>query len=104
MKHHHPFFLAVFFSLAGAALMGQTIPERQADFMVRNDGTYTLFAPVLPPLVQRAGAPAAFYEYYWEFGDGAFSFEENPSYVYADTARKEAYFMGTGKYDNGKAK
>ena len=103
MKRHHTLALAGFFSLASIALSAQPIPERQADFMVRNEGAYTLFAPVLPPLIQRAGAPAAFYDYYWEFGDGAFSFAENPRYMYQDTAAHEVFFMATGKYDNGKA-
>ncbi len=103
MKHQHPLSLAVLLCLTSTTLPAQTIPERQADFMVRNEGAFTVFAPILPPLAQRTGAPPAFYDYYWEFGDGAFSFEENPRHAYADTTKKEAYFMGTGKYDNGKA-
>lgn len=103
MKHPYPLTLAGLFSLAGIVLSAQPIPERQADFMVRNEGAHALFAPVLPPLIQRAGAPLAFYEYYWEFGDGAFSFAENPKHLYIDTAAHEVFFMATGKYDNGKA-
>jgi len=94
------FFLFLF--LAAFSLGAQT-PERQADFMTRNIGDTTLFAPVLPPLVQMAGAPQGYYEHYWEFGDGAFSFEENPRHVYADTTVREVYYLATGKYDNGKA-
>lgn len=89
--------------MAAFPLVAQIAPEREADFISRKDGPVTLFAPVVPPLVQIAGAPEAFYEYYWEFGDGAFSFEQYPQYVYADTSEKVVYFMATGKYDNGKA-
>lgn len=89
--------------LAAFPLNAQIIPEREADFITRYDGPVTLFAPVLPPLVQIAGAPEAFYDYYWEFGDGAFSFEEYPQYVYADSLEKMVFFAATGKYDNGKA-
>jgi hypothetical protein len=89
--------------LAISPLAAQVIPERQADFIARSDGAFTLFAPVLPPLEQIAGAPKAFYEYYWEFGDGSFGFEQYPKRVYADTLEKEVFFMATGKYDNGKA-
>ena len=83
--------------------LGAQTPERQADFITRNIGDTTVFAPVLPPLVQMAGAPQAYYEHYWEFGDGTFSFEENPRHIYADTSNREIYYLATGKYDNGKA-
>jgi hypothetical protein len=85
------------------SLSAQTVSERQADFIWRWQAPDVLFAPVLPPLVQIAGAPPAFYEYYWEFGDGTFSFEENPGHVYLDSIEHEVYFLATGKYDNGKA-
>lgn len=91
-----PLFLITF------QLDAQT-PERQADFMIRNIGDTTVFAPVLPPLVQMAGAPQAYYEHYWEFGDGTFSFQETPRHIYADTTSREVYYLATGKYDNGKA-
>ncbi|MFM9951034.1 MAG: hypothetical protein ACKV1O_24075 [Saprospiraceae bacterium] len=83
--------------------LGAQTPERQADFMIRNTGDTTIFAPVLPPLVQMAGAPQAYYEHYWEFGDGTFSFKETPRHLYADTSSREVYYLATGKYDNGKA-
>jgi len=94
------FFLLLF--LAAFPIGAQT-PERQADFMIRNIGDTTVFAPVLPPLVQMAGAPEAYYEHYWEFGDGTFSFKETPHHLYADTSSREVYYLATGKYDNGKA-
>lgn len=89
--------------LAVLPLTAQIVPEREADFITRYDGPATLFVPVLPPLIQIAGAPEAFYDYYWEFGDGAFSFEADPHYVYGDSLEQMVFFMATGKYDNGKA-
>lgn len=92
----------VWLFLAASPLGAQT-PERLADFMTRNLGDATVFAPVLPPLIQMAGAPQAYYEHYWEFGDGTFSFDENPQHVYPDSSSREVYYLATGKYDNGKA-
>jgi hypothetical protein len=103
MKHPHLLALVGLCNLATCALSAQVIPERQADFVSKNEGASTLFAPVLPALVQRAGAPTAFYEYYWEFGDGTFSFAENARHEYQDTSAHEVFLMATGKYDNGKA-
>ena len=60
------------------------------------------FSSVLRPLNQIAGAPNAFYSYYWEFGDGHFSFEENPKHVYRDTGLFNARLFATNNYDDGK--
>ena len=43
------------------------------------------FTADLRPLHRRAGAPKPFYTYLWEFGDGKFSFEQQPRHIYADT-------------------
>ena len=51
---------------------------------------------------QIAGAPEAFYSYYWEFGDGQFSFEEKPKHVYRDTGLFNARLFATNNYDDGK--
>jgi hypothetical protein len=77
--------------------------DRQADFLIRMSGNRLEVQPQLPPLQQIAGAPPAFYDYYWEFGDGHFSFEEAPVHFYEDTTEKEVLLLATGKYDNGKA-
>jgi hypothetical protein len=77
--------------------------NRQADFLIRMSGSRLEVQPQLPPLQQIAGAPPAFYDYYWEFGDGHFSFQEAPVHFYEDTTEKEVLLLATGKYDNGKA-
>lgn len=96
--------LTALLCLAAFTLLAQSEgTERQADFLMRWQGDELQFKPVLPPLVPIAGAPAAYYEHYWEFGDGQFSFEETPAHTYTDTGEHEVFYLATGKYDNGKA-
>ncbi|MGN6418509.1 MAG: PKD domain-containing protein [Pseudobacter sp.] len=57
---------------------------------------------VLRPLRQIAGAPAAFYTYFWEFGDGTYSFERNPVHQYRDTGNFDIRLFATNNYDDGK--
>lgn len=88
---------------AAYAQQAPNAPERQSDFISKPEGAGVRFAPVLPALIQTAGAPPAYYDYYWEFGDGMFSFEKEPLHYYADTSQHEVFLLATGKYDNGKA-
>ncbi|NSL90070.1 PKD domain-containing protein [Chitinophaga sp. Mgbs1] len=57
----------------------------------------------LRPLRQIAGAPAAFYTYFWELGDGTFSFSKNPQLHYKDTGTYRVRLYATNNYDDGKA-
>lgn len=57
---------------------------------------------VLRPLRQIAGAPAAFYTYFWEFGDGTYSFEKEPVHHYKDTGDYAIRLFATNNYDDGK--
>jgi hypothetical protein len=57
----------------------------------------------LRPLRQIAGAPAAFYTYFWELGDGRFSFDKQPLYAYRDTGVYQVRLYATNNYDDGKA-
>ncbi len=63
----------------------------------------TQFSAGLRPLRQIAGAPEAFYTYYWEFGDGTFSFDEMPVHAYATPGEYEVRLYATNNYDDGKA-
>ena len=56
-----------------------------------------------PPLDQIPGAPEAFYEYFWEFGDGSYSFEENPTHIYKDFGDGDVLVAMTNNYSNGGA-
>ncbi|WP_228099052.1 PKD domain-containing protein [Pedobacter sp. MC2016-24] len=60
------------------------------------------FSSVLRPLRQIAGAPEPFYTYFWEFGDGQFSFEKEPQHVYPDSILYQARLFATNSYDDGK--
>lgn len=60
------------------------------------------FNSSLRPLHQIAGAPEAYYSYFWEFGDGQFSFEENPKHVFKDTGLYNVRLYATNNYDDGK--
>ncbi|WP_084206038.1 PKD domain-containing protein [Filimonas lacunae] len=57
---------------------------------------------VLRPLRQVAGAPEAFYSYFWELGDGSFSFAKEPQHVYKDTGTYNIRLFATNNYDDGK--
>lgn len=84
-------------------VQAQETDYREADFIASPTGGAVRFKPVLPPLRQIAGAPPAFYDHYWEFGDGDYSFEEQPVHTYPAQGTYEVYYLATGKYDNGKA-
>jgi hypothetical protein len=60
------------------------------------------FNAALRPLRQIAGAPASFYSYFWEFGDGSYSFEKEPVHTYKDTGDYEVRLYATNNYDDGK--
>ncbi len=61
------------------------------------------FSAVLRPLRQLAGAPAAYYSYFWEWGDGRFSFDKEPLYAYHDTGLYQVRLYATNNYDDGNA-
>ena len=82
--------------------MGQRIDTTAAVINLSLTNNQAIFSSVLRPLQQIAGAPEAFYSYYWEFGDGHFSFEEKPKHVYRDTGLFNARLFATNNYDDGK--
>lgn len=60
------------------------------------------FTSLLRPLRGVAGAPAPFYSYFWEFGDGTYSFEKEPFHIYKDTGDYPIRLYATNNYDDGK--
>jgi len=66
------------------------------------NGNEVSFLSDTPPLNQIAGAPKAFYSYYWEFGDGNYSTEKDPKHTYKKTRDYEAKLWATNNYDTGK--
>lgn len=82
--------------------MGQRVDTSAAIINLQLTNNKANFSSILRPLQQIAGAPEAYYSYYWEFGDGQFSFEENPTHVYWDTGLYNARLFATNNYDDGK--
>ena len=60
------------------------------------------FSSTLRPLRQIAGAPEPFYTYFWEFGDGSFSFEKEPLHFFPDDKLYQVRLFATNSYDDGK--
>ncbi|PCH53470.1 MAG: PKD domain-containing protein [Flavobacteriaceae bacterium] len=60
------------------------------------------FSPETPQLNQIAGAPKAFYTYYWEFGDGNYSFKTAPKHTYKNKGNYKMQLSITNNYDDGK--
>lgn len=84
------------------AAQSSQILLREADFSTTPERGGLRFTPQFPPVQQIAGAPAAFYSCFWEFGDGNFSFEENPLHSYPEPGTYTAILDLTNNYDDGK--
>jgi len=82
--------------------MGQRIDTSIANINFLLTNNQANFSSTLRPLQQIAGAPEAFYSYFWEFGNGQFSFEEKPRHIYRDTGLFNARLFATNNYDDGK--
>ena len=94
------FFAVLFWA---TKLCAQTTePDRLLDFKVEANGDIQTFTPIMPPALQKPGAPKAFWSYFWEFGDGSFSREENPNHIYANQGDYVASLDATAHYDDGK--
>ncbi len=94
------FFLSFLFLFVASSLWGQE--ERLVDFTTQPKGDALRFIPQPPPLSQIAGAPPASWRYYWEFGDGTFSFEDQPVHGYSVGGQYDVLLAATALYDDGK--
>jgi len=93
------FALLLLLALTTAKAQDSIPPE----IRVEETGDSVHFSARLRPLRQVAGAPAAFYTYFWELGDGRFSFDKEPLYAYRDTGIYQVRLYATNNYDDGKA-
>lgn len=59
------------------------------------------FTADTPQLRQIAGAPKAFYTYFWEFGDGHYSTDNNPKHTYKSKGEYTTRLIATNNYDDG---
>lgn len=100
------FILSVLLSVLGGVAVAQT--ESSDSLSRKAPITYHLlrdavqFNAKMPSLRQIMGAPEAFYTYYWEFGDGNFSFEESPKHQYEEAGDYTVRLWSTNNYDSGK--
>ena len=88
-----------FVKLSAQILPSDTVP---AIIHYKTENGTTKFTSELRPLRPIAGAPAPFYTYFWEFGDGGFSFEESPSHVFTKYDSVMVRLFATNNYDDGK--
>lgn len=100
-------FILFVFSCCSQWLFAQEIQSqdsipRVATIKHQVEGTAIQLFPETPVLEQIAGAPKAFYSYYWEFDDGTYSKEENPKHVYKKPGDYEVKLWATNHYDTGK--
>ncbi|MCX7548431.1 PKD domain-containing protein [Xanthomarina sp. F1114] len=100
-------FTFILFCCCFQWLFAQNTPSqdsisRVATIKNQEEGTTIQFFPETPALEQIAGAPKAFYSYYWEFDDGSFSKEENPKHSYKTPGNYEVKLWATNNYDTGK--
>ena len=92
-------------SLTNLSLSQDTVIDttrRTATIDYKIEGKQVQFSPNAPQLNQIAGAPKAFYTNYWEFGDGTYSKENNPTKVYKKPGDYEVRLWATNNYDTGK--
>lgn len=68
---------------------------------IQNNNTF-IFKSEKPELTQIAGAPKAFYSYYWEMGDGNYSTKPEPKHTYKKPGDYEVKLWATNNYDSGK--
>ncbi|MFD0761861.1 PKD domain-containing protein [Lutibacter aestuarii] len=95
------FFLVVDQITSQSIIVKDTI-TRSAEIIYSVNGNKVSFNPETPELNQIAGAPKAFYTYYWEFGDGDYSFQENPNHTYKTKGTYKVKLSVTNNYDDGK--
>src|SRR5579872_4991180 len=89
--------------LLGAGTVATAQDSIPPEIHIDERGDSLHFSAALRPLRQLAGAPAAYYSYFWELGDGRFSFDKEPSYLYRDTGLYQIRLYATNNYDDGNA-
>jgi hypothetical protein len=96
--------LLIVFCLSINSSYAQVLPTDTVPAIIKftTENGATKFTSELRPLRQIAGAPEPFYTYFWEFGDGGFSFEKDPIHHFKKTDPVMARLFATNNYDDGK--
>ena len=96
--------LLLFFNFTLITLAQELVNDtitRTATIKTSITGNYVELIPETPTLNQIAGAPKAFYTYYWEFGDGNYSTKKDPKHTYKNKGTYEVKLWATNNYDTG---
>ena len=103
MKNYFKLIAILFFShLLNAQTIENDTITRTASIVYNINGNQVSFNPETPDLNQIAGAPTAFYTYYWEFGDGETSTLQEPTHVFEQQGAYEVkLFAGEDANDDG---
>lgn len=101
------YYLFLFFSFYTVGLSSQELIkkdtlQKKATIKHTINENELLLTPITPPLRQIAGAPKAYYSYFWEFGDGKFSKQKEPKHTYKTKGDYEVKLWVTNHYDVGK--
>lgn len=94
------FFILSFLKIQSQEIKKDTT-RHKASIKETVRGKTVNFNSELSPLRQIAGAPKANWGYYWEFGDGNYSFEEKPNHQYKEQGNYTARLSATNNYDDG---
>ncbi|CAM3974818.1 MULTISPECIES: PKD domain-containing protein [Flavobacterium] len=76
--------------------------SRKAIILPKQDKNTFIFNSETPLLNQIAGAPKAYYTYFWELGDGNYSTKKDPKHTYKKPGEYEVKLWVTNNYDTGK--
>lgn len=74
---------------------------RTANIEHNTNSNQVQFTANTPTLRQIAGAPKAYYSNFWEFGDGHYSTELNPTHTYQNKGTYTTRLAATNNYDDG---
>ncbi len=96
--------LSIFAFLGFYVVQAQVLPSDTVPAKINytTENGVTKFSAELRPLRPISGAPAPFYTYFWEFGDGGFSFEKDPLHIYNSANPIMVRLFATNNYDDGK--
>jgi len=93
-------FLSFVFVTYGQQTTSDTL-SRTASIVHKTNSNQVQFSADAPVLRQLAGAPKAYYTNFWEFGDGHYSTETNPTHVYKKKGTYTTRLSATNNYDDG---
>jgi hypothetical protein len=99
-----PSLLFLSFCFCSHAAIAQVFAQDSSIIVKQDSNRNVSFSVLLPPLTQIPGAPAPFYTYLWDFGDGHFSTQENPTHRFdaAKLSEFDVYCYAVNNYDDGK--